>query len=239
LKLLLLALAVLVTAAISGAVGMGGGVALLAVMAVMLPEAAVVPVHGAVQLVSNSTRALRLLQRVRWGIFWRFVPLTWVGTFAAVQLWRGGTIPGFRPLIGALVLLFLFWERILPKRLLLPLWTFVPAGLVAGAMSVLVGVTGPFVAVFFLRDDLDREEIVATKASIQIVTHALKIPAFLSIGFDYGAHLDLILPLLGCAVLGTFLGVALLRRMGEDVFRVLFRVVLALLALRLLAYAFA
>ena len=48
-------------------------------------------------------------------------------------------------------------------------------------LTVLVGVTGPWVSAFFLRDDLSKEQVVATKAAIQTVGHVAKIPAFLPI----------------------------------------------------------
>jgi uncharacterized membrane protein YfcA len=111
---------------------------------------------------------------------------------------------------------------------------FVPAGLGGGFLTIVVGAAGPYLAAFFLRDDLDRKRIVATKATIQAFGHLLKIPAFLSIGFDYAGELRLILPLLACVVAGTFAGTQLLHRMSEKVFGRLFQGVLALLALRLI-----
>ena len=65
-----------------------------------------------------------------------------------------------------------------------------------------VGATGPFIAPFFLRDDFEKEEVIATKAACQMVGHGLKIPAVLIIGFEYSAHL----PLLGLLVAGVILG---------------------------------
>jgi len=97
-----------------------------------------------------------------------------------------------------------------------------------------VGATGPYLAAFLLRDDMERRKIVATKAAVQSVGHFAKIPAFLSVGFDYTAHLHVLVPLVACAVVGTLLGTALLSRMNERLFQIAFRVVLAALGLRLL-----
>ena len=49
---------------ITASMGIGGGVMLLGVMAVLLPPAALIPVHGVVQLGSNTGRALLLLRSV-------------------------------------------------------------------------------------------------------------------------------------------------------------------------------
>ena len=117
---------------------------------------------------------------------------------------------------------------------MLPRWVFLPAGFLGGIITVLIGASGPYLAAFFLRDDMDRHQIVATKAAIQTVGHLVKIPAFMSIGFAYREHLDLILPLIACAVVGTIIGTRILRRMREGVFQIAFRVFLAALALRLI-----
>jgi uncharacterized membrane protein YfcA len=234
-ELAILIVAAIVASAISGAIGMGGGVTLLAVMATIMEPAAVVPVHGVVQMTSNFTRALRLLRRVNWSIFAMYMPGMFLGAWIGLQLYRGAGMPWFKPAIGLFVLTFLAWDRFKPKRLQMPRWVFVPAGVGGGFLTITIGAAGPFLAAFFLRDDVERHEIVATKAAIQTLGHLVKIPAFLSIGFDYVAELRTIVPLLVCVVVGTFLGTSLLHRMREDVFRNVFRIVLGLLALRLVS----
>jgi uncharacterized membrane protein YfcA len=234
LDLAILLLASFAGSTLSGVLGMGGGILLLAVMANLLEPTLVVPVHGVVQLVSNTTRSLRLIRQVIWTLLLMYVPALLLGAALGIQLYRGSELGWFKPLIGCFVLAFLLWERLRPARLELPRWLFVPGGFVGGLLSILVGATGPWLAAFFLRDDLDRKQVVATKAAIQTVSHLVKIPAFISIGFAYGAHLKLILPLLAAVVLGTLLGTWLLHEMKEQVFRTAFRVILAVLALRLI-----
>ncbi len=231
----ILIIAALASATVSGIIGMGGGVMLIAVMAAVLDPVLVVPIHGIVQLTSNGTRALRLLPHVEWSIAAFYVPGLIVGVLLARPLYNDSDLSWFRPAIGLFVLAFLAWDRWKPKRLELgkSKWVFLPAGVGAGILTLLVGAAGPYLAAFFLRKDLDRKRIVATKAFLQVFGHGLKVPAFLSLGFDYRSHLDLILPLLACAVGGTFLGTWLLGRTPEDKFQVAFRVVLLLLALRL------
>ena len=81
----------------------------------------------------------------------------------------------------------------------------------------------------------ESEKKIWLYAAIQTFGHLVKIPAFLSIGFRYQDELGTIVPLLACVVVGTFVGTSFLQRMREDVFRNVFRIVLGLLALRLLA----
>ena len=233
--LTILIVAALIGAAISGAIGMGGGVFLLAVMATVLPPGVVVPIHGAVQLASNFTRSMALLKNVSWRIFWLYTPTMVLGAWIGLQLYRGAGSWWFKPAIGAFFAAFLLWDRFKPRRIRLPLWMFVPAGIGGGFLTITVGVSGPYLAAFFLRDDLERREIVATKATIQTLGHFLKFPAFLSLGFRYQEHWLTILPLLGCVVVGTFLGTSLLKRMPERLFGFAFRGVLLMLSLRLMA----
>ena len=53
---LILAVAAFLTATVSGVIGFGGGMLLIAIMPMFLPPLAVVPVHGVVQLASNASR---------------------------------------------------------------------------------------------------------------------------------------------------------------------------------------
>jgi hypothetical protein len=55
--LIILAGASFVTSLIAAAVGIGGGLGLLSVTPSFLPVSAVVPLHGATQLVSNASRS--------------------------------------------------------------------------------------------------------------------------------------------------------------------------------------
>jgi len=228
--------AALLTAILSGVIGMGGGVTLLGVMTTALPPTWVVPLHAVVQLLSNSTRTLVFLRKVRWSIFAVYVGPMAGGVFLGTLAWQPTQAAYLRPGVGIFILVFLLLRRFATRLPLgaLPWWTFAPVGLVVGFLTLFFGATGPFVAPFFLRDDLSKEEIVATKAVCQSVGHALKVPAFLSLSFDFMPHLPLVAAM-GIAVIGgTLIGKALLRRISRAFFLSLFEIVLALLALWLL-----
>ncbi|MFH1723244.1 MAG: sulfite exporter TauE/SafE family protein [Elusimicrobiota bacterium] len=221
-------------AAVSGMLGMAGGISLLGVMTAVLPAGHVVPIHGAVQLVSNITRTLVYLRHVYWRVFFTFAPTVLLGAAAAAAVWSGGKLAWFRPGIGVFILAFLVWRRRAPKLRNLPLWTYLPLGLVTGFLAIFVGAIGPFIAPFFLRDDFPKERVIATKAVCQAWTHVLKIPAFLALGFDYFAHGKLTAVLLACVVFGTLTGRWLLSRLKQETFVVLYEAVLGAIALYLI-----
>ena len=117
---------------------------------------------------------------------------------------------------------------------MIPAWAFSILGLFSGFLGLLVGATGPLLAPFFLRDDLQRQNIVATKAACQIVTHIVKVPIFLALGFPYLDHWQLIVGLCLAAVVGTKLGVMTLGKISEKHFRVLYKIALGVAAIRII-----
>jgi uncharacterized membrane protein YfcA len=229
----ILTVAAWATATFSAIVGMGGGVTLLAVMAILLPAALVVPIHGIVQLSSNFTRTIVFLPHVRWRFFYAFAPGLLVGIGAATAAWRGVEFTWFKPAIGGFLVLFLVTRGRIGSLRAPPLWIYTPLGVATGFLSLFVGATGPFLAPFFLRDDFKKEEVIATKAVCQSLTHLLKIPAFIALGFDYLEHGALLGVLVVMVILGTFTGKWLLRSLDERTFERLFVAVLALLAANL------
>jgi len=231
--LLILGFTALFASALSAIVGMGGGVILLGVMALVLSPQLVVPLHGVVQLASNTTRTIVFLRHVNWtlvGIFGVFITL---GVGAAAWLWTGGSVAWIKPLIGLFILFHLGMRQWAPTLRNPPLWAYAPLGVVAGFLTLYVGATGPLIAPFFLRDDLDNEGVIATKAMCQTIGHVLKIPAFLAIGFDYFEHVELLGILLIVVIGGTLLGKRVLGHLSNTVFTRLFLGVLTLLALAL------
>jgi len=58
--------AALATSVLSAVVGMAGGIVLLSVMLLFLDPLVAIPLHGAIQLVSNSSRSLIQREHVRW-----------------------------------------------------------------------------------------------------------------------------------------------------------------------------
>lgn len=229
----IIALVALFTSVLSGVAGMGGGITLLAAMTFVVPLPALVPLHGTTQLISNLSRVLMLLKYIHKKIFFFFCLGLPIGVIVATQLivnLSSKTLP--LVLLFVLISYALFKPKKLPP-LKLPFSAFFFVGVIAGLLGILVGATGPFLAVFFLRKDLKKEEIVGTKAILQMSVHFLKIPAYLYLGFNYHDYTILILVLAVASLLGTKLGVHLLYRVKEEVFHLLYRIALLAALFRL------
>jgi uncharacterized membrane protein YfcA len=232
---LVLVVACFVTATVSAILGMAGGVTLLGVMTALLPAPVVVPLHGIVQLASNWTRTWAFRRHVRWSIFFAFMLPAVVGVGIAASIWADLELTWFRAWVGAFILFFLVWRRYKPDLRNPPIWSYAALGLAAGLLAIFVGASGPFLAPFFLRDDFENEEVIATKAICQTWLHLLKIPAFLALSFDYAPYAPMLVGLVVAVIGGTYFGKHLLTRISKDRFVFWFQLVLAILAVYLIA----
>jgi uncharacterized protein len=236
LTIALLFVASVLTSAVSGVLGMAGGMALLGVMSAILSADAVVPLHGVVQLSSNATRAIVLFRRISWRLAIPYGISSTIGVVVATLLWSSAPpdLSWFQPLIGAFILVFLIWRRLSPSVRTAPVWIYPLLGFGVGLLGMFVGATGFLIAPFFLRDDLEKEGTIATMAAVQTWGHLLKIPAFASLGFDYRPHLLLLGSLLLATVIGTIGGKRALERLPRRVFEIAIEIVLAALAIHLI-----
>lgn len=218
------------TSALTAAFGVGGGVAMLALMGLFIPVAALIPVHGAVQLGSNTGRAWHQRANVRLGIAIPFVLGSIVGAvggaFFVVQL------PDALLKLGlGLFVIAVTWTKI-PGADRLGAAGLTLGSAVLAFITMFVGATGPLLSAFFaqLFPD-DRKALVATHAAGMTVQHALKIVVFGLAGFAFWQWLPLIVLMIGSGYLGTVYGTRLLERLPEESFRRWFRIGITLLAL--------
>ena len=228
-----LSIIALLTSTISGTIGMGGGILLLSAMTFFLTIEVIVPVHGVVQLVSNSTRSFLLRDHFKKTLIFSFalgVPLgAGLSTYLITQI----TNKHYFYLAIALIILFALFR---PKKVkfYLPERLFFIVGAIVGFLGLFINATRPFIAPFFLNEHFSKEEIVANKAAIQTIGHLVKIPAFIALGFAYQDHFHLIGTLVIASFIGTKLGVKLLGKINDVIFTKLFRAALVIAAFRLL-----
>jgi len=224
---------------------MGGGIILLGIMAIVIPEGyAVVALHGIIQLVSNFTRSYVFQQHIRKDIIWQYSPGAVLGlslsaliiflliTFFQVESAKEIKIDFLKPLIGLFIIWFLFGRRPNPKD---DQSNFFGVGLVSGITTGFIGATGPLIAPFFLKGRLTKETIIANKAVCQAISHSGKIPLFIYFfQFDYFAEIKLLIPLVMAVFIGTNLGKKILVFIPEWVFQLLFKTALAIIAVKLM-----
>jgi uncharacterized protein len=224
------------TSALTAAMGLGGGVILLALMALVMPVATLIPVHGVVQLGSNAGRAWRLRAHVSTGIALPFL----AGSLAGAGLGAVTVISLPDAMMKAIIALFI----------LVTAWTKIPgfdrlrgAGIVIGSgavalSSMLIGASGPLLNAFFgqlFRND--RKQLIATAAAGMTVHHGLKVLVFGLAGFAFHDWLPVIAAMIATGYLGTIAGTKMLDRLPEQAFRIAFKWGLTALALDVLRRA--
>lgn len=241
---LLLPVVAFLTAVLSGMIGMGGGMLLLAAMFCFMSHGEAIPAHAAVQLVSNSTRTLAFLTHVNWSVTLRFLVGVIPGSVLGVGLlvWLGppdDAEPYLKMLVGAYILVALFMPTSgAHGRSAGRWWDFPVLGLAAGSAAFTVGAVGPLIAPLFARRGFVKEQLVATKAVCQSLLHLAKIPVFLTVR-TYPDLAELSVATLLMAVLvipGTLIGKRLLRNVSEQSFALLFRIALTIAGLKVLVW---
>jgi len=242
LEITLLGLVAFGTAMLSAIVGMAGGIILLGSMLVLLDPIVAIPVHGAIQLVSNTTRATVQRRHLQWPLIWRYAILLLPTGLIAIQIVVLAPQEILKGVIGVFVL-FATWR---PKWLLLGTRPdaidskrrFIILGAVVGFLNIIVGAVGPFIAPFFLNMGLSRQSIVGTKAACQAFGHVVKITLFGIAGFAFLAFFPLLAVMIPMVILGTWVGSRLLDKVSDKSFVWIFKTVLTLVATWLIIAAF-
>jgi len=235
----LLWLVAFATAVLSAIVGMAGGMTLLAVMLLFLPPLVVIPLHGVIQLAANTSRTWIQRSHVDRSILWRFaVPLLPIGVLT-LTFARALPEDSLRVGIGAFVLLATWAPGLLllgaaPEQLDRQR-RFFGLGALAGAMNMTIGASGPLIAPFFLGLGLSRQALVGTKAACQAAGHLAKILLFGVVGFAFAEHGLFLVGAVAAVIAGTWLGSRILEHVSERAFVTLYRTVLTLIAIRLVA----
>ena len=219
------------TSAFTAAFGIGGGVALITMLLLILPPAIVLPLHGVVQMGSNAGRTYAMRSSVRWPIVGWFA----LGSLLGVSLAAMVFVALPQRLLLGLLASFILWSLWMPgisKRAIADR-SFTIVGAVATFATMFVGATGPLVATFWRVEALGRQGVVACHGAVMTVQHGLKVVAFGWLGFAYSEWLALIVAMIVSGYGGTLLGKHLLSRLPEKQFALIFKWTLTLLALRL------
>lgn len=224
-----LLIASFVASLITAALGIGGGALLLAIMAVLLPPAALIPVHGVVQLGSNAGRMALLMRHVHGPALPGFA----LGSVLGCAL--GGALVVELPpsVIQIGIGCFVIWSVMFRP----PSWMGRISWLTGGISSFLTmffGASGLFVASYTKSFALARHAHVATHGALMTVQHGLKVVIFGMLGFAFSTWAVTIVALILAGLAGTYVGRAVLNRLSDHTFGRGLDAVLVLLSLWLI-----
>jgi len=244
-EILILIVVSFLTSTISAVLGMGGGIILLGIMALLIPEGYMaIALHGIIQLFSNTIRLYVFRKNINKQIIQLFsigavigVMISILIIFLLIQLFHVETankikVEYLKPLIGLFILWYLFFNKSIKLNNGV---SFSFVGIISGISSIFIGATGPLIAPFFLNNNLSKKEIIANKAFCQTIIHLTKIPLFIYFfKVNYLNEFNIFIPVIFSVFAGTLLGKKVLNFIPEVLFNKLFKFTLSVIALKLI-----
>ncbi len=230
---LLLVVAAAFTSAISAAFGLGGGLAMLAVMSSGMPVAALIPIHGVVQLGSNVGRAATQRRHIHW----QTMALLAAGSLVGAGIGALMVVSLPEPVLKIGLSLFIAWAVFAPKPRFSARGSdalMLGGGVFASFASMFFGATGPITMAFLATRGLVKHALIATFASAMVMQHLFKIIAFGTLGFDYRPWIPLLAAMILSGLLGTIFGSRMLDRMPDRWFVTGFKAVMLFFAVNLM-----
>lgn len=234
-----LGLAGFLSALVSGVTGMAGGTLLLSVLSLFYDPTATIALHGLLQVFANLSRVILFLRSVSWKPVLFFVLLSFPGAYLGASVRELFSPSILKTLLGTIILYVALKPKSKKNETTSQTIIFLPLGFVSGFLGMIIGVTGPLLAPFFLKAGLTKEVFVATKALCQFVVQLIKVALFATLlSFDYTVFQYEIVVMTTAIFLGTFIAKLSLHYISEIIFVRILKIILCILGIKLLFSAF-
>lgn len=211
--LVFLSVASLLTSLITAAVGIGGGLGLLSVMPSFLPMAAVVPVHGVTQFVSNTSRFAFDYRNADLHL----LPAYFLGACLGglVGYFFIGRVPDFylSAILGIFILVST-WTGLV-KLLGRVLTNFFSIAFIQTFLSLFVASVGLLSQPVLIKQGLAKNRVIVTHAMQMSVLHGLKVFTFVAAGFPFLRYWHITGAMIAASALGSYAGGFLRDRIPE------------------------
>jgi len=221
----------LVASIFNAAFSVGGAMIILAITSTVLPIQAIVPIHSTLLIGSTASRVVLFREHIDWNIVWPFLIGSLAGALIGARVYIELPEAIIATAISILMLVALWLPQITWRPNIKHPWAIV--GFLHTLISTLFAYGALFHAVI-LHTDLKRRQIVGTMGGCLMGMSVFKITGYAWYGFDFVPYLTVI----AAAVVISFVGTAIGRRIGdtlpEDKFRLAYRILVTLTALRLL-----
>lgn len=179
-------------------------------------------------------------RHAEWKYLWKLLPWAFIGI--GIALWVGEVVNDiwFKNIIAILVFLcigLMLWkDRKKGENLFPDTWWFAASMGVLGGFATMIGnVAGPIFAIYLLAMHLPKNRFIGTGAWFFLIVNVSKFPLHIFVWktIDWNT-LTLDLLLLPGIALGAFLGVTLVKRISDGLYRTAVIIVTALSAFLLL-----
>lgn len=221
-----------ITSFMTAAIGVGGGIGLLAVMPQFIPISAVVPVHGLIQMVSNASRFAFDYKSAKIEILPRYIIGCLAGAFVG-YFFIGNFPEEYLSLILGIFILAITWTKIV-SSLGFVLKNFALVGFLQTFLSLFVAVTGLISQPILMKMNLNKNEVIVTHAMQMSVLHGLKVAAFVIAGFAFRDYAKLIAIMIAASTVGSYLGGFLRDLISQRVGAILLKVGITFFGLKMI-----
>ena len=209
----------------------GGALIILAITSTVLPIQAIVPIHSTLLIGSTATRVLFFWEHIDWRIAGPFLVGSLFGALIGARVYIELPEALIAAAISVLMLVALWLPKVTWRPRIRHPWIIV--GFIHTLISTMFAY-GALLHSVILHTNLKRQQVVGTMAGGLTGMGIFKIAGYVFYGFDYSPYLVTIAAAVGVSFLGTAVGKMLGSRLSEDKFRLIYRVLITITALRLL-----
>jgi uncharacterized membrane protein YfcA len=209
---------ILLSSFVSGVFGMAGGMILVGVLLNYFDVPSAMIIFSVIQFCVNGWRAWQWRHYARWLIFFKYV----VGAVIAFAAMYAVKFVPDKTMVYLSLGLMPFAIEALPRDWRPNIeWRGVPfvTGVMTTIVQVLTGVGGLFLDIFFQKSMLDRKTTNATKATVQTLSHVVRITYFGSVSGWANVPKLALIPSIALAIAATSLAPFVIERMTDHGFR--------------------
>ncbi|NVC95373.1 sulfite exporter TauE/SafE family protein [Vibrio natriegens] len=229
---LILGLISMVTSAIAGVIGFGGGMLLIAILPNILSPSLIIPIHGVTQLASNSSRMFFSLSHVRWSLLPKFLAGSLVGMLLFGLFLSNISFEYVPAAIGTYILLNLWSKRF--AHFIRRYESYYLIGFLQTGLGLIVGAVGPLSLSVLTKQLKSNNEVIATSSMFLTLSHLAKIPVYAAVSSDLVSNMNLIVYMVIGSILGSFIGTKARFKAGNNKIILVIKILLTLLAVRML-----
>jgi uncharacterized membrane protein YfcA len=209
----------------------GGALIVLAATSAVLPITAIVPIHSTLLIGSTAGRMVFFWRHIDWKIAGPFLAGSVLAVAIGARTYVELPETVIATAISAVMLVAIWLPDISWRPKIKHPWAVV--GFVHALLSTLFAY-GALLHAVILRTDLRKHQVLGTMAACLTGMGVMKIVGYTLTGFDYRPYFQLIGASIVAALIGTWIGKQLVDRISEAAFRVVFRILITITALRLL-----
>jgi uncharacterized membrane protein YfcA len=215
----------------NAAFSIGGALIILAITSTVLPLQAIVPIHSTLLIGSTVTRTIFFWDFIDWKLVRSFLVGAFFGAFLGARVYIELPEALVATAVSIVMLLAIWLPKVSWRPQIRHPWAIV--GFIHSLLSTLFAY-GALLHAVILHSDLERRQIVGTLGGCLAGMSVFKIAGYAFYGFDYSPYYLVIAAAIAVSFIGTAVGKLIVDRLSEAAFRLAYRILITVTALRLL-----